>query len=294
MGLALCCALAFRVNDSDEPALGEAEVRKPNLASSFLSTKERDLETGNDYFGARYFSSTMGRFLSPDWSKNPQGVPYANYANPQSLNLYSFVGNNPLTLTDADGHASECDTCGAWLDYFIQQFFESKHSQAEEKTAATTDKQKPPTTEKGTAVERIVLGVEAAANTAVGIPKAAAGSAALVVGTLGSETGIGLAAATAGAYELVQGSGQLLSAGLQAEAAITGNTTGVDEKTDQISASTSIAGVLGTTMNHGNYHAGSKFAAAEGVFSGALAGDIVKGVNHTMDTVLNVKDLATQ
>jgi RHS repeat-associated protein len=28
--------------------------------------KERDSETGNDYFGARYFASTMGRFLSPD------------------------------------------------------------------------------------------------------------------------------------------------------------------------------------------------------------------------------------
>ena len=38
--------------------------------------KERDSESGNDYFGARYYSSTTGRFLSPDWSKNPEGVPY--------------------------------------------------------------------------------------------------------------------------------------------------------------------------------------------------------------------------
>ena len=36
--------------------------------------KERDTESGNDYFGARYYASTTGRFLSPDWSKNPQGV----------------------------------------------------------------------------------------------------------------------------------------------------------------------------------------------------------------------------
>ena len=30
--------------------------------------KERDSESGNDYFGARYYASTMGRFMSPDWS----------------------------------------------------------------------------------------------------------------------------------------------------------------------------------------------------------------------------------
>jgi RHS repeat-associated protein len=30
--------------------------------------KERDAESGNDYFGARYYSSEMGRFMSPDWS----------------------------------------------------------------------------------------------------------------------------------------------------------------------------------------------------------------------------------
>ncbi len=30
--------------------------------------KERDTESGNDYFGARYYSSQMGRFMSPDWS----------------------------------------------------------------------------------------------------------------------------------------------------------------------------------------------------------------------------------
>jgi RHS repeat-associated protein len=71
--------------------------------------KERDAESGNDYFGARYYASTMGRFLSPDWSKNPQGVPYADFTNPQSLNLYGYVLNNPLSHADPDGH--ECDAC---------------------------------------------------------------------------------------------------------------------------------------------------------------------------------------
>ena len=66
--------------------------------------KERDAETGLDYFGARYFSSAQGRFTSPDWSATPQPIPYADLKDPQSLNLYSYVRNNPLAKADADGH----------------------------------------------------------------------------------------------------------------------------------------------------------------------------------------------
>jgi RHS repeat-associated protein len=66
--------------------------------------KERDSESGNDYFGARYYNSTMGRFLIPDWSAKAEPVPYAKLDNPQSLNLYSYVLNNPMTRFDADGH----------------------------------------------------------------------------------------------------------------------------------------------------------------------------------------------
>jgi RHS repeat-associated protein len=66
--------------------------------------KERDPETGLDDFGARYFSSSFGRWLSPDWSAIPAPVPYANLTNPQTLNLYQFVGDNPETFSDLDGH----------------------------------------------------------------------------------------------------------------------------------------------------------------------------------------------
>lgn len=67
--------------------------------------KERDSESGNDYFGARYYASTMGRFLSPDWSAKEEPVPYAKLDDPQSLNLYGYMLNNPLGGVDADGHA---------------------------------------------------------------------------------------------------------------------------------------------------------------------------------------------
>jgi len=68
--------------------------------------KERDGESGNDYFGARYYSSTVGRFMTPDWSLKAEPVPYARLDIPQTLNLYAYVGNNPLTHTDVDGHQS--------------------------------------------------------------------------------------------------------------------------------------------------------------------------------------------
>ena len=66
--------------------------------------KERDTETNNDDFGARYYASTIGRWLSPDWSSTAVAVPYANLNNPQTLNLYAMVHDNPETFADLDGH----------------------------------------------------------------------------------------------------------------------------------------------------------------------------------------------
>lgn len=66
--------------------------------------KKRDTETQNDYFGARYYASAMGRFTSPDWDDEPSAVPFADFTNPQTLNLYSYSSNNPLTNMDPDGH----------------------------------------------------------------------------------------------------------------------------------------------------------------------------------------------
>jgi RHS repeat-associated protein len=65
---------------------------------------ERDAESGNDYFGARYYSNQMGRFMTPDWSAKEDPVPYAKLGNPQSLNLYAYMDNNPLGGVDPDGH----------------------------------------------------------------------------------------------------------------------------------------------------------------------------------------------
>jgi RHS repeat-associated protein len=73
--------------------------------------KLRDTDTSLDDFGARDYSSVMGRFLTPDWSADPEPVPYAKLDNPQSLNLYAYVNNNPVSNRDPDGHTHrECTT----------------------------------------------------------------------------------------------------------------------------------------------------------------------------------------
>src|SRR5262249_49306900 len=65
----------------------------------------RDGESQLDYFGARYYSNAIGRFMSPDWAAKPVTVPYAKFGDPQSLNLYSYVENGPVNRIDPDGHS---------------------------------------------------------------------------------------------------------------------------------------------------------------------------------------------
>lgn len=63
-----------------------------------FTSKERDSESGLDYFEARYFSSTQGRFQSVD----PANAG-ASRGSPQTWNAYAYVSNNPLNGTDPNG-----------------------------------------------------------------------------------------------------------------------------------------------------------------------------------------------
>ena len=69
--------------------------------------KERDQETGLDFFGARYYGSALGRFTSPD---PLAGIdPY----DPQSWNAYAYGRNNPLSYVDPTGESYQiCDANG--------------------------------------------------------------------------------------------------------------------------------------------------------------------------------------
>jgi hypothetical protein len=51
--------------------------------------------------------------LSPDWSPDPDTVPFAEFENPQTLNLYAYGHNSPLVYNDPDGHdVTICDNSG--------------------------------------------------------------------------------------------------------------------------------------------------------------------------------------
>jgi len=81
-----------------------------------FTSKERDSESGLDYFLARYYSSAQGRFTSPDeFTGGPHDLYYlsdapvnptfyADLFEPQSFNKYQYGYNNPLRYVDLDGH----------------------------------------------------------------------------------------------------------------------------------------------------------------------------------------------
>ncbi len=83
---------------------GELQFTNNDSNHYKFTGKERDAETGLDYFGARYYSNGLGRFISADWSATPIPVPYADFDDPQSLNQYSYVRNVPTVKVDLDGH----------------------------------------------------------------------------------------------------------------------------------------------------------------------------------------------
>jgi RHS repeat-associated protein len=99
--------------DADFYPYGGEDIFTNTCAQNYkLQDKERDSETNNDYFGARFYSSAYGRFLSPDWSSVPAPIPNADFANPQTLNLYAFVNDNPVSFFDLDGHECVMDREG--------------------------------------------------------------------------------------------------------------------------------------------------------------------------------------
>jgi RHS repeat-associated protein len=91
------------------PYGGEVAVSGSDTNHFKFTGKERDSETGLDNFGARFYASSFGRFMTPDWAARPTTVPYASFGDPQTLNLYTYVENAPVNRADADGHEGDCE-----------------------------------------------------------------------------------------------------------------------------------------------------------------------------------------
>jgi RHS repeat-associated protein len=100
--------------DADYYPYGKEQDYVNNCIQTYKFTGyERDPETatatstGNDYAVARHYNSRIFRFLQPD----PMGMGAADLTNPQSLNQYAYVGDNPTNVTDPTG-MDACDFLG--------------------------------------------------------------------------------------------------------------------------------------------------------------------------------------
>ena len=100
-------SLPFGDNLTSNPDPYAASTANDSTPLHFTG-KERDAESGNDYFGARYYASAMGRFLSPDPLLN-SGRP----DDPQTWNRYTYALNNPLIVTDPTGLYNLVNTCAS-------------------------------------------------------------------------------------------------------------------------------------------------------------------------------------
>ena len=91
--------------------------------------QELDPESGLYYYGARYYDSDIGRFISPDsLIQEP--------LNPQSLNRYSYVINNPVNHTDPTGHCIFIIDC--FFEFLISYFVEAEIAAAIESDIAAS------------------------------------------------------------------------------------------------------------------------------------------------------------
>jgi RHS repeat-associated protein len=205
--------------------------------ASRYTGKERDAESGLDYFGARYYASSMGRWMSPDWADKPEPVPYSSLDNPQSLNLYGYVLNNPLSKDDPDGHCCEW----AKQKYAQAQKWAGDHPRTVAAMKAT-----------GAAIVTVAAVATIVATAPVSVPVTLGAAAASALTTTAvAITGTGAAVATV-AYT---------------GAAITGDQN-LSQAADAVQTVTNPVGMAVTIGSGGNLEMGSKAAAVSDLLTG--------------------------
>ncbi|WP_240422044.1 RHS repeat-associated core domain-containing protein [Paenibacillus periandrae] len=127
-------AAGNNINTYDYDIWGNVLSKTEGMNNPYRYTGEpQDDESGLIYLRARYYDPTIGRFISQDTVEG-------DLNNPLSLNLYTYVQNNPLRYTDPSGH-SVCGFSGyvrEWCDA-VQSMFVSKAQAGMDASANTAN-----------------------------------------------------------------------------------------------------------------------------------------------------------
>jgi RHS repeat-associated protein len=118
----------------------EVSPQYPPPDKRLFTGKERDTETGMDYFGARYYRADNGRFTTVD-----PVMTSAHLTDPQTFNRYAYARNNPLRYVDLDGR----DVSKACIA--------DQKCTIELKVNVIYDKRNPPTDQQKAAMEKAYL-----------------------------------------------------------------------------------------------------------------------------------------
>jgi RHS repeat-associated protein len=282
--------------DADFTPFGGEQAYTSTCAQNYkFEGKERDTETGNDDFGARYYSWRFGRWLSSDWSAVPVAVPYANLTNPQTLNLYSMAGDDPESFADLDGHGDTTSPSGTTTDKTVSPSCSMTGADAvcSGGIYSVTDGATPPlnTAQNNNTTERVVMAAEGVANLYVAKEKGEV-AAALALSTPESgpaATATGTGAALATISSLSSG----LTGTAQIVGAITGKTEEANKVADGLAASTSVSGIITTVVTNGNVKKAAAAAAIEGIATSSFKREIFKTGASIAGTVVGIIDLVS-
>ena len=110
-GIKAAVCLGSMTSNSNTASGLQPRLRRKSTGTRYTG-QIRDFETGLDYFGARYYSSPLGRFTQPD----PIWVTANRMIDPQRLNLYAYARNNPLKYIDPTGAELQIGDCGGYTE----------------------------------------------------------------------------------------------------------------------------------------------------------------------------------
>ncbi len=268
--------------------------------------QEQDVETGLDFFQARYFSGVLGRFNSPD-----PGNAGANLFNPQSWNGYTYVYNNPLTLIDPSGlttcdeNGNNChDTItvpGGPPDPILTDpcfFFNCGSGGSgyyDKPLKIIPPRPLPPKVpiilaKNGTClVPRLATAAKGLVNLGVGATKITL--AAKSVASVPISGPLGVAGAI---YGLIGASGNIAAGFLQIAGAATGNIQRANEAANIATTTTTIGGFIVYLATNGNLNAASTAAGVESLgtagVNGGLTGHLIdQAANSTQKLLLSTE-----